>query len=153
MISKDDLLQKIKGINIIHLTWVVVLVSLLFTTAISAALHGRFLVEYFLVGGGVALLNVLVFVLLVRQVNARERETAATLKAFADNEAYALKLQSEIREKTRIQQALQESELRYALAARGAKDGLWDWDIREDRIFYSNRWKEMLGFREDEMLT
>ncbi len=153
MISKDDLLQKIKGINIIHLTWVVVLVSLLFTTAISAALHGRFLVEYFLVGGGVALLNVLVFVLLVRQVNARERETAATLKAFADNEAYALKLQSEIREKTRIQQALQESELRYALAARGAKDGLWDWDIREDRIFYSNRWKEMLGFREDEILT
>ena len=135
MISKDDLLQKIMGINIGHLTWIVVLVSILFTTAISAALHGRILVEYFFVGGGVALLNVLVFMVLVRRVKERERETAATLKAFADNEAYALKLQAEIREKTRIQQALQESELRYALAARGAKDGLWDWNVLTDEVW------------------
>jgi diguanylate cyclase (GGDEF)-like protein/PAS domain S-box-containing protein len=42
--------------------------------------------------------------------------------------------------------ALRISEERYALAARGSKDGLWDWDLRAGLIFYSERWKSMLGF-------
>jgi len=40
---------------------------------------------------------------------------------------------------------LKESEERYALAFRGANDGLWDWDLCSGQIFYSDRWKEMLG--------
>ena len=40
---------------------------------------------------------------------------------------------------------LKESEERYALAFRGANDGLWDWDLRSGKIFYSDRWKDMLG--------
>ncbi|HUF78232.1 MAG TPA: EAL domain-containing protein [Thermoanaerobaculia bacterium] len=43
-------------------------------------------------------------------------------------------------------EALRTSEERYALAAQGAGAGLWDWDLVENRIYYSPRWKEMLGY-------
>jgi len=44
--------------------------------------------------------------------------------------------------------ALRESEERYALAMGGAHDGLFDWDLRRNRIHFSPRWKEMLGHAE-----
>jgi diguanylate cyclase (GGDEF)-like protein/PAS domain S-box-containing protein len=44
------------------------------------------------------------------------------------------------------ERALKESEERYALAARGANDGLWDWDLTSDRIYFSPRWNHMLGY-------
>jgi diguanylate cyclase (GGDEF)-like protein/PAS domain S-box-containing protein len=47
--------------------------------------------------------------------------------------------------------ALRESEDRYARAARGANDGLWDWDLEKGEIYYSPRWKEMLGYADGEI--
>jgi diguanylate cyclase (GGDEF)-like protein/PAS domain S-box-containing protein len=49
-------------------------------------------------------------------------------------------------ERQTAEEALRDSEERYAIAVRGANDGLWDWDLESDRIFYSPRWKSMLGF-------
>jgi diguanylate cyclase (GGDEF)-like protein/PAS domain S-box-containing protein len=54
-------------------------------------------------------------------------------------------------EQSRTLEALRESEERYALSARGANDGLWVWDLRADCVYYSTRWKSMLGYGEDEV--
>ncbi len=54
-------------------------------------------------------------------------------------------------ERKRAEDSLRESEERYALAARGANDGLWDWDLQAGRTFFSGRWKAMLGYQESEI--
>ena len=46
-------------------------------------------------------------------------------------------------------EAARRSEQRYALAAAGSNDGLWDWDIPANTLYCSDRWKMMIGLSAD----
>jgi PAS domain S-box-containing protein len=57
----------------------------------------------------------------------------------------------DITEQKRIEAALRESQERLTLAFAGAREGVWDWNIETDAVVYSPRWKQMLGYAEDEI--
>jgi PAS domain S-box-containing protein len=53
-------------------------------------------------------------------------------------------------ERHQAELALRQSEERYALAATGSTGGVWDWDIRTGGVYYSARFRELLGYNHEE---
>ncbi|MEB3289904.1 MAG: PAS domain S-box protein, partial [Leptolyngbya sp.] len=57
----------------------------------------------------------------------------------------------DITERTKTEAALKDSEMRWQFALEGAGDGLWDWEIKTNHVFFSRRWKTMLGYEDHEI--
>jgi len=57
----------------------------------------------------------------------------------------------DLTERNKANAVLQESELRWKFALEGSGDGVWDWNIETNHAVYSTRWKEMLGYDEDDI--
>ena len=79
------------------------------------------------------------------ELEMRVAERTAELAEMVD------KLQKEIKERETIELSLRQSEERYALAVDGINDGIWDNDLITEEVFYSSRWKQMLGYEDDEI--
>jgi hypothetical protein len=60
-------------------------------------------------------------------------------------------ISTDITERKRAELALRQSEERLALMIQGSSDGVWDWDLRTNEVYFSARWKAMLGYTEQEV--
>jgi PAS domain S-box-containing protein len=83
-----------------------------------------------------------------------ERNNEVTLANFVeagrDNRTWIC-VARDITERTEMQAALQTSEERWQYALEGSGDGVWDWDLQKDRLYFSPRFKTMLGYQSDEV--
>jgi len=52
-----------------------------------------------------------------------------------------------------IEAALRESQTRWQFALEGAGDGVWDWEVATNTMFFSKQWKEIIGYDEAEIGT
>ncbi len=80
--------------------------------------------------------------------------TEVTLNILYDENgapAGLLGITHDISERRKAAEALRESEERWLFALEGAGDGVWDYDVENNRVFRSRRWKEMLGYSEDDI--
>jgi diguanylate cyclase (GGDEF)-like protein/PAS domain S-box-containing protein len=59
----------------------------------------------------------------------------------------------DITDRKHTEEALKKSKERYILAAQGANDGLWDWDLSSNKVYYSPRWKGILGLDESRTIA
>lgn len=57
----------------------------------------------------------------------------------------------DITERKHAELALVQSEQRFELAMRGTNDGVFDWNLETGEIYFSPRWKSMLGYADDEL--
>ncbi|MDJ0556461.1 MAG: response regulator [Microcoleaceae cyanobacterium MO_207.B10] len=58
-------------------------------------------------------------------------------------------LSAEIINRRRIESILSAREERYELAVSGTNDGIWDWDLRTDQVYYSPTWMRILGYEDN----
>ena len=61
------------------------------------------------------------------------------------------KLEKQIQERKQAQQQLRRSQERFSLAVEGVSDGIWDWDLQTCQIYFSPRWKQILGYEDWEL--
>ncbi len=57
----------------------------------------------------------------------------------------------DISDRIAMEEELKARNEQFELANRGSNDGIWDWDVKNDTLYLSPRWKEIIGYKDDEL--
>ncbi|MGK7954037.1 MAG: PAS domain S-box protein [Crocosphaera sp.] len=72
-------------------------------------------------------------------------------KLIQELQAEIIRLKADQKIALTMQETLRENEERWQLVLQGTNEGIWDWNLKTDEMFFSPRWKEMLGFGDQEL--
>lgn len=78
-------------------------------------------------------------------------QTALLLLVFGLLTLILFLVRRHLKVQTRIEDELRRSQERFEVAVMGSSDGIWDWDLDSGQVYFSPRWKEQLGYAEDEI--
>ncbi|MCF7920457.1 MAG: PAS domain-containing protein [Candidatus Cloacimonetes bacterium] len=68
-----------------------------------------------------------------------------------DNIVGAIIVNQDVTDEKKLELSLKESEERFQLAMQATEDGIFDWNLVTNEIYYSPRWKNILGYKENEI--
>ncbi|MEN6390194.1 MAG: PAS domain S-box protein [Syntrophomonas sp.] len=57
----------------------------------------------------------------------------------------------DITDRKQMENSLKESEARWQFALEGSGEGVWDWNLKTNEVFFSPCWKAMLGYKDNEI--
>lgn len=83
-----------------------------------------------------------------REMRQIAQSRAQIEDAYASTERLVEERTHDLRRRT---DALAESEERFRLAVHGSRDGIWDWDLRAQKVYYAPQWKELVGCSESQI--
>ncbi|MFW6366665.1 MAG: PAS domain S-box protein, partial [Spirochaetota bacterium] len=85
--------------------------------------------------------------------DVQQNSTAVSYKVtvYAAGESEAVCMFTDITEWEHTRKELQRKSEQYELALSGSNDGIWDWNIETGELFLSPKWKEQLGYTDDEL--
>jgi diguanylate cyclase (GGDEF)-like protein/PAS domain S-box-containing protein len=91
------------------------------------------------------------FLALTGPLDVREEAAFERYNHWAVLLTVALDHEQAMRSERALLEGIRASEERYALAAEAANDGLWDWSLTTGVVYYSSRWKALLGHADHEI--
>jgi PAS domain S-box-containing protein len=73
------------------------------------------------------------------------------IRLESDNPAMYCGIFRDITSRVIAKKRLLESEQRWKFALEGSGEGVWDWNLKNNTVYFSDQWKAMLGYKPEEM--